>query len=120
MGREYDNNNSGALFVNDRKSSPNQPDYRGNADIEGVDYWVSAWVKSTGKGNILSLAFTPKSATGAPPRSQANNSQAQTLQPTPLAGQQAQQPGGNNGWGQPGSNNQNNEPPMDFDDDIPF
>lgn len=116
MGQQFDNTNRGALFINERKTQNNHPDYRGNLDAEGVEYWVSAWVKSTAKGDILSISLTPKSATGAPPR---NNNQAgpRALGATPAAGGQQSSPHNApptaNNWG-------NTEPPMDFDDDIPF
>jgi len=36
--------NSGALFRNDRKETDKQPDYTGEARIEGVEYRLSAWL----------------------------------------------------------------------------
>ncbi len=53
---------SGALFKNERKQNPNQPDYRGDAMIEGIQYEIGAWVKeakSTGK-QFMSLSFKVK------------------------------------------------------------
>lgn len=117
MGQQFDNTNRGALFINERKTQNNHPDYRGNLDVEGVEYWVSAWVKSTAKGDILSMSLTPKSATGAPPRNNGNQAGPRTLGATPAAGGQQSSshnaPPTTNSWG-------NAEPPMDFDDDIPF
>jgi hypothetical protein len=52
--------NSGALFKNDRKEKPNHPDYTGSAEIEDVDYWLSAWIKDGKKGKFMSLSFKPK------------------------------------------------------------
>lgn len=53
--------NSGVLFTNDRKERDNQPDRRGSALIDGVEYWVSAWSKPDRNGNTyFSLAFTRK------------------------------------------------------------
>jgi hypothetical protein len=53
--------NSGSIFVNDRKESDNHPDSKGAALIGGVEYWVSAWRKAPpGKKPFLSLSFTPK------------------------------------------------------------
>lgn len=60
---QYDNNNSGVLFKNDRKESDRQPDYKGNAEVNGVQYWISAWVKESQNGNkFMSLAFSVKEA----------------------------------------------------------
>lgn len=52
--------NSGILFKNDRKDSDKHPDYNGNALIAGVEYWISAWIKTGAKGKFMSLAFKPK------------------------------------------------------------
>ena len=54
------NDNSGALFKNDRKDSPKQPDYKGSAQIDGRDYWLSAWIKQGKQQKFMSLAFTLK------------------------------------------------------------
>jgi hypothetical protein len=53
--------NSGAVFVNDRKESDNHPDRTGSAMIGGVEYWVNGWIKKSGdKPPFLSLSFKPK------------------------------------------------------------
>lgn len=41
----YDNTNSGMLAKNDRKEKDTHPDYRGVINVDGVDYWLSAWIK---------------------------------------------------------------------------
>ena len=52
--------NSGSVFVNDRKEKDSHPDRTGSAMIDGVQYWVSGWIKSGAKGQFLSLAFKKK------------------------------------------------------------
>ena len=52
--------NSGSLFINDRKEQDKHPDRTGTALIGGVEYRVSGWIKDGAKGKWLSLAFTPK------------------------------------------------------------
>jgi hypothetical protein len=52
--------NSGAMFVNDRKEKDSHPDRRGDAMIDGKMYWVSGWIKEGKKGKWMSLSFTPK------------------------------------------------------------
>lgn len=46
----FDNTNSGALFKNDRKETENQPDYTGKINIEGKEYYLSAWVNKIQSG----------------------------------------------------------------------
>jgi len=55
--------NSGSLFVNDKKERESQPDRRGSARIDGVDYWVSGWVKKKEDGTAwMSMSFSRKEA----------------------------------------------------------
>lgn len=65
--KQYDNRNTGALFVNDKKTEAKHPNFRGQAQVVGangevLDLWVSAWVKQGKSGEFLSLSFTPKDA----------------------------------------------------------
>ena len=66
--------NSGAIFKNDRKQQDNHPDYKGDAEVGGVKYWVSGWIKTAGPNaknpgsKFMSLAFTLKEDRAAPPR----------------------------------------------------
>ena len=51
-------NNSGSLFKNDRKNNERQPDYNGNATINGKTMRISAWIKKSQNGTtFMSLAF---------------------------------------------------------------
>ena len=52
--------NTGILSKNDRKEQPNHPDYKGQATVDEVEYWLSAWIKDGAKGKFLSISFTPK------------------------------------------------------------
>lgn len=57
----YDNTNTGALFINDRRQNENQPNAKGSVNIDGVEYWVSAWTKTSKAGQkFQSLSFTRK------------------------------------------------------------
>ena len=56
--KKYDN--SGALYVNDKKEKDNHPDRNGSATIDGVEYWVSGWIKEGNSGKFMSLAFRRK------------------------------------------------------------
>ena len=60
---EYDNHMRGVLFRNSRKETDKHPDHQGNCEIEGKQYWISAWVKTSQKGiKFFSLSFKPKAA----------------------------------------------------------
>ena len=61
---QYDNSNRGAIFKNEDKQQDNHPDYKGSLNVNGVDLWVSGWLKTsekTGK-KFMSLSVKPKDA----------------------------------------------------------
>lgn len=52
-----------AIWGNDRKEKDSHPDFRGQATIAGVEYWVSAWRRgpdANPKAPALRLIFTRK------------------------------------------------------------
>ena len=59
----YDNTNRGVLFKNDRKEKDTHPNMKGSINVEGVEYWVSAWTKEGQNGKFISLSLTPKEQT---------------------------------------------------------
>jgi hypothetical protein len=62
--KKWDNTNSGALFnARDKKQKDTWPDYSGQINVEGKDYWLSAWIKTSRTGDkFFSLAVRPKKA----------------------------------------------------------
>lgn len=50
--KQYDNTNRGLLAKNDRKQSEQHPEYTGSININGVEYWLSAWVKVGKSGRL--------------------------------------------------------------------
>ena len=60
---EYDNNNRGSLFKNDRKDDAKFPDYKGSLNVDGVEFWLSAWIKVSKDGQkFMSLSIKNKNA----------------------------------------------------------
>lgn len=52
--------NSGVLFKNEKKTEDKHPLYKGQAMIDGQEYWISAWLKDGKNGKFMSLAFELK------------------------------------------------------------
>lgn len=60
--------NSGSMFKNDQKEQDTHADYRGSALIDGVDYWMDAWIKTAESGRKwMSFSFKPKQRAAAAP-----------------------------------------------------
>jgi uncharacterized protein (DUF736 family) len=54
--------NRGAIFRNEKKQTESHPDYTGSINVNGVDMWVSGWLKTsekTGK-KFMSLSVKDK------------------------------------------------------------
>ena len=105
----YTDELTGIVSKNTMKRADKQdPDIRGRSKVGGIWYWVSGWKKEGANGPFYSLSYTEMSAADAKKyddktaaRNQQQSRPAQQHQP-----QQQSAP--------------SNEPPMDFDDDIPF
>ncbi|WVR18106.1 single strand DNA binding protein [Burkholderia phage Bm1] len=126
---QYDNEKRGALFKAREKRSDRSPDYNGNCQIDGVEYWVSGWLKDSRNGKFLSLSFSKKDQQpaqsrrtrdtddddflgGAPSGNSRASNTSERLTPAQVA-EMGRQPG--NGQSKPPQGNFDN-----FDDDIPF
>jgi hypothetical protein len=63
---QYSNENSGLLAKNDKQGNESRPDYRGSINVDGREYWLSAWIKQGRDGTKLagqkymSLSVKPK------------------------------------------------------------
>jgi hypothetical protein len=53
-------NNSGSLFANNRKEKDSHPSHTGICNIDGIDYYISAWVKEGNGKRFFSLSFKLK------------------------------------------------------------
>jgi len=66
---EYDNTNRGAVWRNET-DNPKAPTLKGECNIDGTDYLVSAWKNDTSgnpKRPVLSLSFEKKQAKAKAP-----------------------------------------------------
>lgn len=72
--------NQGALFKNERKETDNHPDFNGTATINGVEMWVSAWIKvyekQGEKRKYYSLSFRTKEPRTQGPQTRAGAEKA--------------------------------------------
>jgi hypothetical protein len=60
---QYDNTNRGSIWKNDKKERDTHPDFTGSLNVDGVEYWVSAWRRKEGAGPkspALSFSVKPK------------------------------------------------------------
>jgi hypothetical protein len=60
----YDNELRGVLFKHDKEGNEKRPDYKGNAQVEGVEYDLSCWIETAQKSGqkYMSIKFEPKGA----------------------------------------------------------
>ena len=55
----YDDSNRGAIWKNDKKETDRHPDFKGTMNVDGKDYWVSAWKrKADAHPNAPALSFS--------------------------------------------------------------
>lgn len=50
MTQEYNNENRGMAMINEKKTEEKHPDWSGSLNVEGVDYWLSIWKKTSKAG----------------------------------------------------------------------
>jgi hypothetical protein len=63
---EYDNEMRGALFKNkDKDGDDKRPDYKGRIQVDGTEYWLSAWINESRTGEkYMSLRVQEKDKRG--------------------------------------------------------
>jgi hypothetical protein len=61
----FEDTNRGALFREEKQKETDR-DYAGTINIDGVEYWLSGWVKTSKKGaKYLSISAKPKDVPAA-------------------------------------------------------
>lgn len=81
----YDNELKGVLFKNTEKEKETQPDYRGDAQIDGVSYFMDAWINTAESGRkYMSVKFKAKEK--QPTRQAAPAQRAPASKPTAKTG----------------------------------
>jgi len=69
----YDDNNEIALWVNDDRKTDKHPHVKGQAKVDGVEYWVSGWKREKDaheRAPVLKLRLTPKDEQRVPQQSE--------------------------------------------------
>ena len=70
---DYDNNNRGQIWPNDKKDTDKHPDFKGSINVEGKEYWVSAWKRKEGANpKAPSLSFSVKAKEAVNPHPTTN------------------------------------------------
>lgn len=60
---DFDNTNRGSIWKNERKENDKHPDFTGSLNVNGQEFWVSAWKRKEGaaaKAPALSFSIKPK------------------------------------------------------------
>ena len=60
---DFDRTNRGSIWKNEKKEKDGHPDFTGSLDVDGVQYWVSAWKRRDGaaaKAPALTFSIKPK------------------------------------------------------------
>jgi hypothetical protein len=64
---QYDDTNRGKIWPNKKKETDKHPDFTGSLNVDGKDYWVSAWRKKPDAAERApSLTFQVKQKDGKP------------------------------------------------------
>lgn len=64
---DYSNINRGSIWKNDKKETDKHPDFTGSLNVDGVEYWVSAWKRKPDQSDKApALSFSIKAKEDAP------------------------------------------------------
>jgi hypothetical protein len=79
---DFDNTNSGILGKNDRRrEGKNDAEYTGQINVDGVEYWLNAWVKERKdkSGKFFSLSVRPKQPRQDAPTQKAHDNEDDSI-----------------------------------------
>ena len=64
----FENTNRGTISKNTKKTQDTHPDIKGSINVDGLDYWISGWLKKNNQdgSSFYSLSVQPKEATREP------------------------------------------------------
>ncbi len=60
---QYDNSNRGSVWKNEDRKSDSHPQFKGSAEVNGVEYWVSGWLRkpdANPKAPAMNFSFSVK------------------------------------------------------------
>lgn len=78
----YDNTNRGQIWGNDKKEKDTHPDFKGSINVEGKEYWLSAWKrKPDANPKAPALSFSIQAKEEAHQQGMAQAQQAAAPQP---------------------------------------
>ena len=83
MSQQYDNRDTGALFKNDKKDTEKHPDYKGSVNVDGTEYWLSAWIKTSKQGTKF-MSLSVKAKDEAPRAKQAPKAEEDEMSDVPF------------------------------------
>ena len=80
----YDNTNRGQIWKNEKKTTESHPDFTGTLNVNGVEFYVSAWKRKEGANpKAPALSFTVKPKEEQQPTNQRHRAIPSGLNPNP-------------------------------------
>lgn len=85
MAQEYDNENRGSIWKNEKKETEKHPDFTGSLNVNGQEFWVSAWKRRPDQSDKApALSFSIKAKDGqsvsAQPKTSKTNDQIEDIE----------------------------------------
>ena len=76
MSGKFNDTNRGVLFREERKDKEGDRDYSGSLDVDGRQFWLSGWLKTSKKDGkkFLSISIKPKDVQAARAKPDFNDS----------------------------------------------